>query len=198
MPPESDAPNNSLNDLLEWLDSDREVAISIYLDLRVALIRIFSWNGCADPPGMTDDTFDRVAKKLPQLKETFEGERRLYFYGVANNLIKEYRKKLKLLSKVDSAEPSVDPPQEAEEEQSDLREECLNTCLQELNKEKRELILSYYSKERDAKIIHRSNMARDLGISHQALRVRMLRIRLTLEACIERCLDELEGKSETD
>lgn len=198
MPPKPDKPQENLDDLLAWLDPNRDIAISIYMDLRFALTRIFSWNGCADPQGMTDETFDRIAGKIPKLKETFEGDPKLYFYGVANNLIKEYRKQVKSFSPVDSSEPFVQPTQEAEEERPDLREDCLSICLEKLTAEKRQLILSYYSQEKQAKIIHRKKMARDLGVSLEALRVRMLRIRATLEECIEQCLDQLEAKDETD
>jgi DNA-directed RNA polymerase specialized sigma24 family protein len=198
MPQKSDIPPESFHDLLAWLNPHRELAISIYLDLRHSLIRIFAWNQCADPQGMTDETFDRVAKKLPKLKETYEGNPKLFFYGVANNLIMEYRKTVKSFSPVESIEPSIDPPQEAEEEPPDFRRECLDRCLGKLTKEKRRLILSYYSQEKQAKIVHRAKMARDLDISLEALRVRMLRIRATLEECIEQCIDELEATSETN
>lgn len=198
MPQKPDMPRESLNDLLAWLSPDPELSSSIYLDLRHSLIRIFSWNQCADPPGMTDETFDRVAKKLPKLTETYEGNPKLFFYGVANNLIKEYRKKAKLYSPVESKEPSIAPSQETEEELPDLRRECLEKCLGELTKEKQRLILSYYTKEKQAKIVHRAKMARSLGVSLEALRVRMLRIRATLEECIEQCIDQLEVKSETN
>jgi len=196
--PKSDTQPANLDDLLSWLHPNRDLAVATYMDLRFALIRIFSWNRCADPQGMTDETFDRVAAKLPKLKETFAGNPKLYFYGVANNLIKEYWKQVKAYSPAECIEPSADPSQEAEEERPDQREECLHLCLGKLPKDKRALILSYYSKEKQAKIIHRARMARDLGVSLEALRVRMLRLRATLEDCIEQCLDELEAKSETD
>jgi RNA polymerase sigma factor (sigma-70 family) len=198
MPQKPDIPREGLDALLTWLDPNHEVAVSIYMDLRFALGRIFSWNQCADPQGMTDETFDRVATKLPKLKETFEGDPKLFFYGVANNLIKEYRKKIKSSSPVEFIEPSAPPLQEVEEEGPDLREKCLRICLGKLTPEKRELILSYYSKEKQAKIIHRAQMARQLGVSLEALRVRMLRIRTTLLECMEQCLDTIEAKSETD
>jgi RNA polymerase sigma factor (sigma-70 family) len=193
MPKRSDPPREDFDDLLTWLNPNHELATSIYIDLRHSLIRIFSWNGCADPPGMTDDVFDRVIKKLPKLKTTFTGNPKLYFYGVAKNLVKEYRKQVKSYSTVESVGPAVDPPQEFQEEDADRREECLSVCLRKLTKEKRALILSYYSKEKQEKIIHRAKMARDLGISVEALRVRMLRIRVTLEQCIDQYLDELEA-----
>lgn len=67
-------------------------------------------------------------------------------------------------------------------------EECLQLCLQNLSAENRELILGYYAKEKQAKIDHRSELAQQLGISVQTLRVRVFRVRASLQDCIERCL----------
>jgi RNA polymerase sigma factor (sigma-70 family) len=190
MPRKSEFPPERFDDLLAWLNPDRELASSIYLNLRQSLRRIFAWNRCADPEGMTDETFDRVARQVHILRDTYEGNPKRFFYGVANNLIKEYWKKVKSYVPIESIEPVEDPPQELEEETSERRRECLSKCLRKLPKEKRKLILAYYAKEKQAKSTHREAMARQLGISIEALRVRMLRIRSGLEECIERCLDE--------
>jgi RNA polymerase sigma factor (sigma-70 family) len=194
----SDFRPERFDDLLAWLNPDRELASSIYLNLRHSLLRIFAWNRCADPEGMTDETFDRVARQVHILRDTFEGNPKLFFYGVANNLIREYRKKVKSHVPMEAIELAEDPPQELEEETSERRKECLSKCLRKLPKEKRNLILTYYAKEKQAKIIHRAEMARQLGVSIEALRVRMLRIRGTLEECIELCLDEFMESDETD
>lgn len=183
MPPES------FEEVLAWLNPDRELAASIYIELRHALVKIFAWNRCADPEGMTDETFDRVVKKVHDLRFTFEGDPKLLFYGVARNLIKEHQKKVKLYVSIEGIDLPGNPPEEEEEESADLRAECLEACLGELSSEKRELILAYYAKEKQAKIDHRSEMARQLGVSMETLRVRAYRIRATLEACIERCLE---------
>jgi RNA polymerase sigma factor (sigma-70 family) len=189
MPRTSDFPPERFDDLLAWLNPDRELASSIYLKLRDSLLRIFTWNRCADPEGMTDETFDRVARQVHMLRDTFEGNPKLFFYGVANNLIKEYRKTVKSHVSIEAIDLAEDPPQEGEEETSERRQECLSRCLRKLTREKRELILTYYAKEKQAKIIHRAKMAQQLGISIEALRVRMLRIRGSLEECVEHCLD---------
>ncbi len=198
MPRNSEFLPERFDDLLAWLNQDRELASSAYLNLRNSLLKIFAWNRCADPEGMTDETFDRVARQVPTLRETFIGNPRLYFYGVANNLIKEYRKKAKSHVPMEGVDLAGDPPQEIEEETSERRRECLSRCLRKLPKEKRELILTYYAKEKQAKIIHRAEMARQLGVSIAALRVRMLRIRGNLEECIEQCLDGFAEGDETD
>ena len=170
MPRNSDFPPDRFDDLLTWLNSDRELAVSIYLDLRHSLLRIFSWNRCADPEGMTDEAFDRVARQVPRLRETIEGNPKLFFYGVANNLVREYRKKVKSHVSLEGIDLVEAPPQELEEESSEKRRECLSKCLRRLPKDKRELILAYYAKEKHAKIIHRAEMARQLGCSIETTR----------------------------
>jgi RNA polymerase sigma factor (sigma-70 family) len=186
-----DIPSESFDEILAWLNPDRELAGSIYLQLRRSLVKIFGWSHCADPEGMTDETFDRVAKQVHDLRGTFEGDPKLFFYGVARNLVKEYQKKIKSYVPIEDMELPVSPPQEAEDESSEMREDCLRSCLQKLTSEKRDLVLAYYAKEKQAKIDHRIEMARQLGVSTETLRVRMHRIRATLEECIKHCLDGL-------
>lgn len=189
MPRKSDIPPERFNDLLAWLDPNPDSAGSTYLDVQDSLVRIFAWRKCADPEGMADEVFDRVCRRLPELEREFEGNPRVYCYAVANNLIKEYQKKLKLNVLVEGVDVACEPPQDTEDTTTEFREQCLDECLQKLPERKRELILSYYSKNKHAKIVQRAEMARQLGISIETLRVRMSRMRRTLEACIELCLE---------
>ncbi|HXQ74061.1 MAG TPA: sigma-70 family RNA polymerase sigma factor [Pyrinomonadaceae bacterium] len=182
-------PPESLEEILAWLHPDREAAGVIYVQLRQDLAKIFMWNHCNDPEGLTDQVFDRVAKKVHQLRETYEGDPRLFFYGVQRNLIKEASKKVKTQVSLEDCDlPTNDPEVE---ETENMREECLHSCLQKLSPEKRELILNYYAKEKQAKIEHRTEMARQLGTTVETLRVRVYRLRATLEECIERCLNRM-------
>ena len=189
MPPISPSPPEGFDELLSWLDENREQATEAYLDLRRALVKIFIWNQCSDPEGLTDEVFDRVIRKLPGLKDVYEGNPRLYFYAVANNLIKEDRKVAKSQIPLDDIDIPIEDSLVGEET-LEMRNECLEMCLKVLDAEKRDLILSYYSKEKREKFIHRAEMARRLGVSIGTLRVRMMRIRDNLEECIEQCLDE--------
>lgn len=193
MPRNSDIPPESFAEILDWLNPDRELAASIYVELRTRLIKIFGWNRCADPEGMTDETFDRVARQVHDLRSRFQGDPKLFFYAVARNLIREYQKKIKSHVSIDDVELSIEAPQEIEDEDDDQRAECLQACLRELSSEKRELILGYYAREKQAKIDHRTEMASRLGLSVETLRVRAYRIRGALEKCIENCLDRLTG-----
>lgn len=183
-------PPKSFDEILAWLNPDRDEAAGSYVQLRNDLTRIFTWNRCTDPEGLTDEVFDRVARKVHQVRQSFEGDPRLFFYAVARNLIKENPKKVKKqvsLEETDLPAPEVT----VEDESASMREECLHSCLKELSAEKRAMILGYYAEEKQAKIDHRTEMARQLGISVETLRVRVYRIRGTLEKCIELCLDRM-------
>src|SRR5437016_1109609 len=52
--------------LLARLDPDRERAGEKYEDLRRTLIRYFEWRGAPFPEEHTDETFNRVARKLSE------------------------------------------------------------------------------------------------------------------------------------
>jgi RNA polymerase sigma factor (sigma-70 family) len=197
MPRDPAIPPQSFDEILAWLHPDRDEAARLYVQLRHDLAKIFSWNRCADPDGLTDEVFDRVARKVHEVRQNFEGDPRLFFYGVARNLLKESPKRIK---KQVSLEGTDLPAREAavNDESALMREECLQNCLQELSEEKRKLVLGYYAKEKQAKIDHRTEMAQQLGISVETLRVRVYRIRGTLEKCIERCLDHGPQKNETN
>lgn len=192
---------NGFDEILAWLNPNRELAATIYVQLRCDVARIFVWNRCSDPEGLTDEVFDRVAGKVHNLRKTYDGDPRLFFYGVARNLVKETSKKLKTYASFDDAKAKLRAGAQAEvdreEESKQAREHCLQLCLNELSSEQRRLILEYYATDEQGKISHRVRIARELGLSIETLRVRVYRIRVTLEGCIERCLDGKGIKDET-
>lgn len=196
MPRNSDIPPESFAEILDWLSPDRELAANAYLDLRGRLSKIFGWNRSADPEGMTDEVFDRVARQVHDVRLTFEGDPKLFFYGVARNLIREYRNKIGSHVAIDDVEIPVEASQGIEPDEDHLAD-CLEGCLEKLTPERRELILGYYAMEKQAKIDHRIRMAKHLGMSVETLRVRAYRIRGALEKCIENCLNPA-GKGVTD
>lgn len=194
----SEIPSESFDQILAWLNPDREKAAALYLDLRRSLVKIFAWNRCGDPEGLTDETFDRVARQIDSLMDTFEGNPKLFFYGVARNLIKEDQKKAKSYISIDDVDVPAEAPQLIDDEDDDLREECLRDCLKELTRDKRELILAYYAKEKQPKIEDRARLAQQIGVSIETLRVRMCRIRASLEECIGRRLEHHGRRNETN
>ena len=185
---DSAIPPESFEEILAWLNPDRDVAATMYVQLRHDLAKLFRWGRCADPEGMTDEAFDRVAKKVHDVRQTYDGDPRLYFRAVANNLIKENHKKIKTQLSLDDIDLPGPQISEVEEDVAAELEECLQLCLQKLTGDKRELIRGYYAKEKQAKIDHRHELAQKFEISVETLRVRVFRIRESLAECIERCL----------
>ena len=183
--------SNSFEEILTWFSSDRELAGEMYVQLRQDLVRIFGWRKCPDPEGLTDEVFDRVARKVHVVSPTYEGDPRLYFRAVANNLAKETFKKIGTHVALEDVDLPNQPGTSEEDEAIDA---CLQRCLRKLSGESRELILAYYAKDKQAKIHHRQKLAQRFGMSLKTLRVKVYRIRESLEKCIERCL---ERKSRT-
>jgi RNA polymerase sigma factor (sigma-70 family) len=184
----SEIPAEGFEEILAWLDPDREIAATMYVQLRQDLANIFKWRGCSDLEGLTDEVFDRVARKVHEVKPTYVGDPRLYFRAVANNLVKETIKKARTrvsLEDVDLPEPITI----ASEEEAEKMDQCLQSCLRKLSSENRDLIVAYYAKEKQAKIDQRSELAQRMGISVETLRVKAHRLRKSLQECIERCLE---------
>ena len=168
--------------LLRWLDPDRDRAGEKYENIRLRLIRIFTCRGCGDVEDLADETINVVASKVDWLIENYHGEPALFFYGVAKNIYHEQFKKKPL--------PPLPPPPDVTqvEQQCGCLEECLK---QELTVPDRQLVLRYHEKEKQEKIRLRKQIAIELGITVNALRIRVHNIHARLRPCIEQCLQHL-------
>lgn len=178
------------NDLLAWLHPDREAAAGLYEEVRRNLIQLFARHGCHDPEGMAEETIARVTDKVVRLAETFDGSPALFFYGVAKKQLLEYKRQ-RSVPLAPQHEPSTLPTQYEDRERADNDErlqDCFEQCLSRLKPEERELILFYYEGTGQEKINKRKQLAAERGVGLNALRVRVLRIRAGLRACIESCL----------
>ena len=182
--------DDALDDLLVWLDPDREIAGDKYETIRAGLIKVFIAKGFSDPEDLTDITIDRVKRKLPEIKDTYEGEKANYFHGVARNVIREALRRREIAT--DKIPEQVTLP-----DFKDDRYECLLRCLGLTPARNRELILDYYLYVGKDKIEHHRLMAEELGISPGALRTRAHHIRRDLEACVLQCVGSLESKQKS-
>jgi DNA-directed RNA polymerase specialized sigma24 family protein len=82
---------------------------------------------------------------------------------------------------------STDPSQ-LELEDGDPLIDCFDKCLEELPPDNKQLIMEYYQEEKRTKIDLRKQLAEQLNIPMNALRIRAHRIRKSLEECIQHCL----------
>jgi len=166
--------------LLDWLDSDREQAAIKYEDIRGRLIKIFTGRGCVEAEDLADETINRVTSRLNSIKEEFTGDRTRYFFGVANKVYMEHmRRKL----------PQQSPFTPPDSKQVEIEYQCLEHCIDSLSEENRYLLLKYYGAEGRSKIDQRRELADELGIAPNALRIRAYRIRLGLQECVEKCVE---------
>jgi RNA polymerase sigma factor (sigma-70 family) len=184
------------DELLAWLDPNREVAGRKYEEIRRSLVKVFAWRKCSDAEGMADCAINRVAHKVRELRPNYEGSPIRYFHGVAKNMLKEYQKGVELEVSLTNFEMPDNPPlaDRAELERADA---CLQLCLEELGSKQRRQIITYYGHEKNEKIRRRRELAERMGIGQNALRVRMHRLRAVLEKCIKRCMAE-SAEKETD
>ena len=180
--------------LLDHLHADRDTAGRHYEDLRRRLVRFFEGRRCAFPDEHTDETLNRVARKL-DAGETIQ-DVTTYVIGVARMIVKEAARTASKEAAVQAslrAPEHVSPhPDPAAVESSRLLE-CLHACLDRLATPDRELIVQYYQNEKTAKIHNRKDLATRLGLEMNALRLRAFRIRAGLESCVERCAGHMAG-----
>lgn len=170
--------------MLQWLDSDADNAIEIYQAIRLKLTKIFYARGCPNADELTDETIDRVVKKINGLVETYEGNPSLYFYGVAKYVFLEWTRQ----PKVKNALPNNLKQIENVADEAEKRDVCLTRCLKKLSSEESDFILSYYLYEKGKKIENRQKLSETIGVPANSLRVNAYRIRLKLQDCVLKCL----------
>ena len=175
-----------LSALLALFDADPARAAAHYEALRARLVRFFVWKGVLTPEDCADETIDRVARRLAGGEEIWANEPTRYFHGVARNVLREHwaREEREARHRALWPRDALAQPPEA----SDATEQCLHRCLEALAPETRCLALEYYEGTGSGRIAGRQAMAARLGVPVAALRVRMHRLRLRLEACASRCL----------
>ncbi len=174
---------DSFDVLLRWLDLDREMAGHKYEKIRQRLIRFFIGRGCFEAEELADETINRVIHKLPQLIDDYTGEPALYFYGVAQKIhlewLREEKKKRDL---------HLPPPSHSDDEDDEMDYLCLENCIETLVQDHRRLVVEYYREDGRAKIEYRKDLSVKLGISINALHIKVCRIRAVLEKCVLNCI----------
>lgn len=172
----------AFDSLLHWLDPERERAGQKYEAIRARLIKIFTCRGCREAEEMADETINRVTLKLPEIAGSYVGDPALYFYGVAQKIHLEYVRK--------RPAPKAKPPASGDAEDIEPVYECLERCLEQLTPENRRLVLRYYQADKHAKIDSRKELAQQMGVALNALRLRVFRIRSALQVCVLQCMQQ--------
>src|SRR5262245_667332 len=185
----------SFDSLLAFLGHDLESAGQAYIELRRALFTYFAVRGIASPDEMADETINRGARRLSEGAEVTAENPSSYFYGIAYNVWRESLASSNVLIPLADYDPTPSTqttPYEliinaSERVESEIRYECLEKCLNRLDPEERELIISYYQFSGGEKIENRKRLARRLGLSGNTLRQKVARSRSKLAECVNDC-----------
>jgi DNA-directed RNA polymerase specialized sigma24 family protein len=171
--------------LLQRLGPDRDFAGTRYEQLRRRLVTVFEYRRCSHPEELADQTLDRAARRLQEIGSDFVGSDPTRFvFGVAWNVARESFRHPSALPLPEKWE-GVDPGGRGDDE--DRERACLDRCLERLSAPERDLVLGYHQGEKSARIRRRSELARELELSPNALRLRIHRITSSLRECIVDC-----------
>jgi hypothetical protein len=169
--------------LLAAFASSREEAAVRYENLRLRLVRYFTWERCPFPEERADEAMNRVARRLDQGEAILNIEQ--YAAGVARLLAKESVTEQIRQQRAYSAWASSRAGERNGRPDAEFEAHCLEQCLQEvLTTEERDFLLEYYQGDRQVRIQSRQRMAARLGIGLNALRNRALRLRDKLDVCL--------------
>lgn len=175
--------------LLSWLDPDRERAGQKYEEIRHTLTRRFQQLGCADPEELANETFDRVARKLPEIVETYKGDPTPYFFSVAFYVRKEHLRRPAFVPLPQTELTVADLPGKPKVFDDELMDACLRRCMGHLSERSREIVSKYYRGERQVKIGLRKELAEQLGVKLPNLRLQAQRARVDLKKCMLECIE---------
>ena len=173
----------SLDSLLHTFHPNREQASYAYEALHVRLTRFFEWNHADTPQELADETLDRLARRLTACENEILDPAK-FAVGIARILLKEhFREKdrreaaLAMLAESCSSHAKMEAGSAHQEE----RMTAMEQCLQAIPEASRTLIERYFSAESRTQIQQRQRLAEEYGISLNALRNRVMRIRIELK-----------------
>jgi DNA-directed RNA polymerase specialized sigma24 family protein len=173
--------------LLAAFGGDRDSAGQKYIEVRGNLIRFFQWRGCPFPDDHADETLNRVARKLAE-GEAIQNPS-AYCIGVARLLLLEINKG-RIREQQALGEMAGSQAAAGDDAESEAMIECLRVCLASLPAENRELIIAYYEGEKGTKIENRKRLTERFRVPVNTLRMRALRLREKLQACVEQCVQK--------
>jgi RNA polymerase sigma factor (sigma-70 family) len=173
----------ALEELLFWLDPDPERAGQKYETIRAGLVKVLIHRKCSAPEEVADEIINRVAMKVPGIRDTYKGDPASYFYGVAKHIFLEHQRKTQKLEPFDDRLHNI----RRAEPTGELAYECMDSCMKKLTPANRELVRRYFEESGPEQ---RESLAKSLGITKNALAVRVFRVMQSLKKCFVKCMQE--------
>lgn len=187
--------------LLRLFSEDDKESAESYLRMRSKLVAYFEGRRISPADDMADEVLYRAAQKIAAGEKVEDINR--YIYGIARFVrLESFRRRD--TESVDGFEPNVGQPYRQTPEQlkvlpviygddpSSLSHRCLRTCLANLPRENRDLILNYYKSDESSgtHIEFRKSLAKRLGKSAGALQKQICLLRQKLADCTRKCVQE--------
>ena len=189
------ATEGSFTALLEWLDQGCDTNGSAYLDVRRRLVLFFDRKGCLNADDLSDETLNRVQRRLEEVGSIESESPAKFCYAVAKYVFLEHIRSARakevseeLVDRASLKNGAVTGLEKDEALERETALDCLEKCLGELDTERRELVIGYYRGETRIKIENRRRLAAKFGLTMNALSIRTFRIRERLEICVRRCV----------
>ncbi|HEX7326858.1 MAG TPA: hypothetical protein VF292_16130 [Rhodanobacteraceae bacterium] len=150
----------------------------------------------AEASELADVTLDRLARKIGQGTEVDSVP--LYTLGIARMVLHEAKTR-RVRWRAAESDPTLVPDAPGSDEAEAATDAAaamaaLARCLEDAEPSTRALVLAYYGADGGQRIAVRQRLAAAEGISVNALRNRMLRLRNALERCVRARLGD-EGRS---
>ncbi len=182
----------SFERFLRWLDREVGSDGERYIEIRRRLVSYFDRKNCRTPEDLADETLNRVARRLEEEGRIDVETPEKYCYITAKFVFLEsLRSKEKQNVAIDPAiENKLISEVTGDENENEIRFECLEKCADKLEVSNREIIFRYYYGEERIKIENRRMLAQKFELSVNALSIRACRIREKLRGCVKKCVDD--------
>lgn len=174
---ESKTSQTVFDKLFRLLEPDAQSIDSGFRRCRLKLVKFFAWRHCEDPENLADETIGRLLKNVRANQEISADNPYSYVYAIASNVFKEYLRAKKKGGVVIDIELVRNLAGAAGTD-----DECKKQCMEQLSPEKRELLARYYLDDAE-----RDEIAQEQGLSLNALRLQVHRIKYGLRHCWEDC-----------
>jgi len=186
---------HAFDKLLAWLDQHSNSEGRKYVEMRRRLVTYFDRKNCPMPDDLADETLNRVARRLEEEGDIKSEAPAKYCYTVARFVFMEHLRQAKKTDALIDDLRRQPPPSQNPGSEADVGKEikekmlnCLEQCAGELEPANRELIVRYYVGTGRIKIENRRVLAKELGVTLNALSIRACRIRDRLEDCVRQCV----------
>jgi DNA-directed RNA polymerase specialized sigma24 family protein len=181
--------------LLEWLDDGVDSHGDRYLEMRRRLVSYFDRRNRPNADDLADETLNRISRTLEQTGAIATKPPARYCYVIARFVLLEDLRRSRRHVPLDGPR-SIEASRarstcvDESSERLMLREDsldCLDRCLGQLKPEQRDLVIEYYRDAHRQRIDRRRDLGRRLGLTMNALAIRVCRIRDALLTCLEGC-----------